>query len=67
MAGARSPYTMSYHYFYKKLDQQARHLFPSLDELGEIAWEHLVSPLELTLPVQVRERATRAIQALYRV
>ncbi|NJL24181.1 MAG: hypothetical protein HC902_02690 [Calothrix sp. SM1_5_4] len=58
---------MSYHHFYKTLDQKARRLFPSLAELPKIDWDYLISPLEIRLPRSVLNNATAAIRALYKV
>ncbi len=57
---------MSYHQFYKQIEATARELFPSLGGV-EVAWEHLISPLELKLPTAVRATAEKAIRAFYRV
>ncbi len=57
---------MSYHQFYKQIETTARGLFPSLGGV-EVAWEHLISPLELKLPAAVRTTAEEAIRAFYRV
>ncbi len=57
---------MSYLHFYKQLESTARTLFPSLGGV-EVAWDHLISPLELRLPKDLRVTAEQAIQAFYRV
>lgn len=56
-----------YHSFYKSIQEQARKLAPSLGELAEVSWDHLVSPLEIRLPKSVWTTAQSAIQAFYRV
>lgn len=56
---------MSYIHFYKKLDTLARKTFPGLQELPEIAWDYMISPLEIKLPKSVLENATNAIRAFY--
>ncbi len=58
---------MSYNSFYKKLQQLAAREFPSLSEIPEVTWDHLISPLELTLPKLALERATAAVKALHAV
>lgn len=58
---------MSYNHFYKQLETLARKTFPGLAELPEVAWDHLISPLELRLPKSVYSNAEAAIRALYRV
>ncbi len=58
---------MSYHLFYKQLDQNARQLFPSLAAVPSIAWDMLISPVEVKLKRNVRETCERAIRALYAV
>jgi hypothetical protein len=57
----------AYHQFYKKLQQNAVKLFPSLNSIDPISWEHLVSPLELRLPPAVLKNAREAVRALYRL
>ncbi|MBX3020770.1 MAG: hypothetical protein KF799_03775 [Bdellovibrionales bacterium] len=58
---------MSYNHFYKNLDGLARKTFAGLSELPEVAWDHLISPLELRLPKSVYNHAQAAIEALFRV
>jgi hypothetical protein len=60
---------LSYAFFYKKLDQTARRLFPGLQEMpdGAVPWDHLISPLEIRLPKAVYEKAEAAIRAFYAV
>lgn len=58
---------MSYHHFYKHLDQTSRELFPSLKTIGEVQWDRLVSPIELRLPLKIKLEAEAAIRALYAV
>lgn len=58
---------MSYHLFYKHLDQSARKLFPGLKQVPEMAWDRMVSPLELVLPKSLKAQAEDAIQALYQL
>jgi hypothetical protein len=55
----------AYHQFYKKLQQNAVKLFPSLNSIDPISWEYLVSPLELRLPAAVLKNAREAVRALY--
>lgn len=57
---------MSYHQYYKQIEQTARGLFPSLAGV-EVAWDHLVSPLTLKLPLSVRVTAEKAITAFHRL
>ncbi len=56
---------MAYNHFYKSLDTQARKLFPSLKEIPEIAWNYLISPLEIQLKKSIYEQAEQAIQSLF--
>lgn len=56
---------MAYNHFYKAVDHQARNLFPSLKDVPEIAWDYLVSPLEIRLPKSVYAHAEEAIRALF--
>jgi hypothetical protein len=56
---------LSYNFFYKKLDQLARRMFPGLVDKPDMNWDHLISPLELRLPKKVLQNATRAITALH--
>jgi hypothetical protein len=58
---------MSYHLFYRQLDQTARELFPSLKEAPSVSWDVLISPVEVRLPALVRQNCERAIRALYSV
>lgn len=58
---------MSYKHFYKKLASLAARTFPGTTELTEISWDHLVSPLEIKLPVTVLKNATAAVEALHSV
>ncbi len=57
---------MSYHQFYKQVNATAKKLFPGLSGV-EVAWEHLISPLELKLPRSVLDSAKSAIEAFYRI
>lgn len=57
----------AYHQFYKRLQQNAVKLFPSLRSIDPMSWEHLVSPLELRLPPAVLNNAREAVRALYRL
>lgn len=61
---------MSYAFFYKKLEANAAKLFPGLKELPEdqpVAWDHLISPLEIKLPKAILEKAEAAIRAFWSV
>ena len=58
---------MSYHLYYRQLDQTAREIFPSLSDAPPVTWDVLVSPVEVRLPVKVLENCERAIQSLYAV
>lgn len=58
---------MSYHLYYRQLDQTARELFPSLKDAPPVTWDVLVSPVEVRLPAKVRENCERAIRSLYAV
>lgn len=55
----------AYHLFYKRLQQNAVKLFPSLKSIDPMSWEHLVSPLELRLPPAVFKNAREAVNSLY--
>lgn len=55
----------AYHLFYKRLQQNAVKLFPSLKSIDPMSWEHLVSPLELRLPPAVLKNAREAVKSLY--
>ena len=56
---------MSYHQFYKQLNDRALATFPGLKDIDAPAWEHLVSPLELKLPKKIYVTVSEAIRALY--
>lgn len=58
---------MAYHHFYKTIDSQARQAFPSLKEAPEVAWDLLISPLELKLNGSIFTKVQNAIAALYSV
>ncbi|MGZ3721738.1 MAG: hypothetical protein ACXVA9_02330 [Bdellovibrionales bacterium] len=59
---------MSYNFFYKKLEALAAKTFPGVAELpSAIAWDHLVSPLELRLPKKVFTDVEAAIRALHTI
>ena len=55
---------MPYDFFYKKLDQLARREFPGLGDTS-VAWDHLVSPVEIRLPKSVYAKAESAIRAFH--
>lgn len=57
----------AYHHFYKSIDSQARQLFPSLKDTPEVAWDFLISPLELKLGRSIFDKAQKAIAALHSV
>lgn len=56
---------MSYHIFYKRVENTAGRLFPGLAQIVAPAWDHLVSPLELRLPKSIYQNAAAAIRALH--
>lgn len=58
---------LSYHLFYKQLNERALRSFPGLKTIDTPAWEYLVSPLEINLSPKVLANATAAIRALYQV
>jgi len=58
---------LSYHQFYKQLNERALKLFPGLKTIDAPAWEHLVSPLELRLPRRILQTVGEAVRALYQV
>jgi hypothetical protein len=58
---------VAYHHFYKTLNSDARRLFHGLSEISEIPWDYLISPLELKLDRRIREKAEKAVKALYRL
>jgi hypothetical protein len=58
---------MSYKHFYKKLEALTTRMFPGVRELPSVAWDHLVSPLEVQLPKSVLKNATAAVEALHAV
>lgn len=59
---------MSYSYFYRNLSELAIQTFPGLADLeSAVAWDHLVSPLELKLPKSVYANAEAAISALHSI
>ena len=64
---------MSYNHFYRQLETLARKTFPSLTEmpvvegLPSVAWDHLISPLEIQLPKSIYSSAEAAIRALWQV
>ncbi|MGE4130351.1 MAG: hypothetical protein AB7F86_01865 [Bdellovibrionales bacterium] len=53
--------------YYQDLKSLAQKTFPSLGQGVEVAWEYLVSPLELKLPPQVVTTAQEAIRAFYQI
>lgn len=56
---------MAYHHFYKTLDAEARKRFPGINEIPEIAWDYLISPLEIKLDRRILDKAEKAVKALY--
>jgi hypothetical protein len=56
---------LSYHQFYKQLNERALATFPGLKDIDAPAWEHLVSPLELKLPKKIYVTVSEAVRALY--
>jgi hypothetical protein len=59
---------LPYNFFYKKLESLALKTFPSIAALNEaVAWDHLVSPLELTLSKKVYSECEAAIRALHSI
>ena len=58
---------MSYHLFYKQLNQRALEFSPGLKTIDAPNWEHLVSPLELRLPKKILSTVSEAVRAMYAV
>jgi hypothetical protein len=56
---------LSYQLFYKKLEQIALKQFPGLADIPPVAWQHLISPLEIRLSPQILSQAQAAIEALH--
>lgn len=57
---------MSYHLFYKQLEQRAREAFPKLAAETEVSWDYLISPLEIELPLSVQTSVENAVKAIYK-
>ena len=59
---------MSYNHFYKRLESLALETFPGTANLSAaVSWDHLVSPLELTLPKKVYDNVEAAVRALHAI
>jgi len=59
---------LSYSHFYKKLEALALETFPGTANLpSAVSWDHLVSPLELTLSKKVYENVEAAVRALHAI
>lgn len=65
---------MSYASFYKQIESTAKKLFPSLGggqpgdgESVAVAWEYLVSPLEVKLPKSIYTAAESAISSFHKL
>lgn len=58
---------MSYNHFYRQIEALAKASFPSLASIDAVTWDHLVSPIEIKLPVSVKRTAEEAVRALHAV
>jgi hypothetical protein len=56
-----------YQRFYRQLSQAAIKNFPSLSQIPEVSWDHLVSPYTVELPKSVYTNASRTIEILFRL
>lgn len=56
---------MSYHAFYKQLNELALETFPGLKDIETPAWEYLVSPLVLELPKSILLSVENSVKSLY--
>jgi hypothetical protein len=56
-----------YSHFYKKLENTAKQLFPGLASIAAPTWDHLISPLEVRLPMSVYTAAENAIRAFHSI
>ena len=57
---------MSFHPFYKQLEQKAREAFPNLAAESQVGWDYLISPLEIELPQSVRTSIEKAIRVAFK-
>jgi hypothetical protein len=56
-----------YSAFYRQIREGARAAFPSLTEIPDVTWDHLVSPYSIELPTVLLERVQAAISAFYQL
>src|SRR4051794_16659935 len=56
-----------YHSFYRQITPLVDTDFPSVKEVASVTWDHLISPYTIDLPNAVLEKASLAIQSLYRL
>jgi hypothetical protein len=58
---------LSFNAFYKQLESVATASFPNLSKETEVAWDYLVSPLEIKLPKSVLHSVDAAVKAMFKL